>query len=239
MSLAPVVRKELRGYFNSSIAYIVALFFLLFANLWFLYFERFLYQNVASLQGFFSIVPVIYILVLPAITMRAWAEERRRGTDEILLTLPLSEWELVGGKFLASLCLLLLIVLLTVPLPLTLSPLGHFQRGPLLGEYLGAVLLGAAGLAIGQFISAFAANQITAFILSVVGLLFITLVDQVNNLVNLPVGIAGVLNYLSFTFHFSSFDKGIIDSRDIGYFLVVTALFLYLTTRVLVLRKWR
>lgn len=239
MSMGPVVRKEVRAYFNSSIAYIVTLFFLLFANLWFLYFQRFLYQNVASMQGFFSVVPIIYILVLPAITMRAWAEERRRGTEEILLTLPLSEWELVGGKFLASLCLLLLIALLTVSLPLTLSPLGHFQRGPLLGEYLGMILLGASGLAIGQFISAFASNQITAFILSVVGLLFITLVDQINNLINLPVWFAGVLNYLSFDFHFNSFDKGLIDSRDIGYFLVVTALFLYLTTRVLVARKWR
>jgi ABC-2 type transport system permease protein len=239
VSLYPIVRKELLSYFNSSIAYIVALFFLLFGNVWFLYLQRFLYQNVASMQGFFSIVPVIYILTLPAVTMRAWAEERRQGTDEVLLTLPFREWELVVGKFLASLCLLLVITALTIPLPLTLSPLGDFQSGPILGEYLGMILLGAAGLAIGQFVSAFSLNQATAFILSVVGLLFITLVDRVNSLMNLPSWAAGVFDYLSFNFHFNSFDKGLIDSRDVAYFIVVTVFFLYLTTRVLVLRKLR
>lgn len=239
MSVGPVVRKELRSYFNSSIAYIVTLFFLVFGNVWFLYLEHFLYQNVASMQGYFSVVPILYILILPAMTMRSWAEERRRGTDEILLTLPFREWELVVGKFLAALVLLLIMLALTVPLPLTLSPLGDFQRGPLLGEYLGVVLLGAAGLSIGQFVSAFSINQITSFIVSVVGLLFITLINQVNNAASLPVWLAGVVNYLSFTYHFTNFDKGLIDSRDLAYFLVVTALFLYLTTRVLVLRKWR
>lgn len=239
MSFGPVVRKEIRSYFNSSIAYIVTLFFLLFGSFWFLYLQRFLYQNVASMQGYFSIVPIIYILTLPAVTMRTWAEERRRGTDEILLTLPFKEWELVVGKFVASFLLLLLIAALTVPLPLTLLPLGDFQSGPILGEYLGMILLGAAGLAMGQFVSAFAVNQITAFILSVVGLLIITLADQVNALVNLPGWLSGVFNYLSFRFHFTSFDKGLIDSRDVGYFVVVTGLFLYLTSRVLLLRKWR
>lgn len=239
MRIAPVVGKELRSYFNSSIAYIVTLFFLLFGYVWFLYLSRFLYQNVASFQGFFSIVPILYVLILPAITMRSWAEERRRGTDELLLTLPFREWELVTGKFIASLCLVLLIAVLTIPLPLTLWPLGDFQTGPLFGEYLGMVLLGAAGLSIGQFVSAFSINQISAFIFTVVGLLFITLVNQINTYANLPVWFAGILNYLSFNFHFNTFDKGLIDSRDVAYFLFVTALFLYLTTRVLMLRKWK
>lgn len=239
MSIGPLVRKELRSYFNSSIAYIVSLFFLLFGAVWFLYLERFLYQNVASLQGYFSIVPIIYVLVLPALTMRSWAEERRRGTDEILITLPFREWELVVGKFVGGFSLLLVIVALTVPLPLTLSPLGDFQLGPLLGQYLGILLLGAAGLSIGQFVSAFSVNQITAFIVSVVGLLFITLVNQVNSFLDLPVWLASLFNYLSFNYHFGSFDKGLIDSRDLAYFLIVTALFLYLTARVLVHKKWQ
>ena len=239
MSLFAVMRKELQGYFNSSIAYIVVLFFLLFGNIWFLFLQRFLYQNVASMQAYFSIVPVLYILTLPAVTMRAWAEERRRGTDEVLFTLPFREWELVAGKFFASFLLLLVVILLTVPLALTLSPLGDFQTGPLVGQYLGIVLLGAAGLAFGQFVSVYSLNQITAFIVSVVGLLFITLIDQINSFVNLPGFLASLLNYLSFNFHFGSFDKGLIDSRDVVYFLVVTFLFLYLTTRSLILRKWR
>lgn len=239
MSLYPVMRKELRSYFNSSIAYIVVLFFLLLGNVWFLYLQRFLYQNVASLQGYFSIVPMLYVLTLPAMTMRAWAEERRRGTDELLLTLPFREWELVLGKFTASMLLLVLIVVLTLPLPLTLSPLGDFQRGPMVGQYLGMILLGAAGLAIGQFISAFSINQIAAFIVTVVVLLFITLVDQVNSFITLPSWAADIFNYLSLNFHFNSFDKGIIDSRDVVYFVLVTFLFLFLTSRVIGFRKWR
>ena len=239
MSLYPVMRKELRSYFNSSIAYIVVLFFLLLGNIWFLYLQRFLYQNVASLQGYFSIVPILYVLTLPAMTMRAWAEERRRGTDELLFTLPFREWELVLGKFTASLLLLLVIVVLTLPLPLTLSPLGDFQRGPMIGQYVGMILLGAAGLAIGQFISAFSINQITAFIVTVVALLFITLVDQLNSLLNLPAWAAGIFNYLSLNFHFNSFDKGLLDSRDVAYFVLVTILFLFLTGRVIAFRKWR
>lgn len=239
MSLLAVLRKEMQGYFNSSIAYIVVLFFLFFGNIWFLYLQRFLYQNVASMQAYFSIVPVLYILTLPAVTMRTWAEERRRGTDEVLFTLPFREWELVAGKFFASFLLLLVVIVLTIPLSLTLSPLGDFQTGPLIGQYLGVVLLGAAGLALGQFVSVYSLNQITAFIVSVVGLLFITLIDQVNSLMNLPGFLASLLNYLSFNFHFGSFDKGLIDSRDVVYFLAVTFLFLYLTTRSLVVRKWR
>lgn len=234
-----VFKKELKGYFNSPIAYIVVVFFLEFATIWFLYLEQFLYQNVASMQGFFSLVPILYIMVLPALTMRLWAEERRQGTDEILLTLPFSETEVVLGKFLASFFVVGLIALLTLPLTLALMPLGDFQTGPLVGQYVGIVLLGASGVAVGQFVSGFASNQISAFLFSLVALLIITLVGQVNSLIDLPGFAASVLNYFSLSFHFQSFDLGIIDSRDVLYFVLLTAFFLYLNVRVLVHKKWR
>jgi len=233
-----IILKELRGYFNTPIAYIVIIFVLEFTTIWFLYIQQFLYQNVASMGGFFGALPVIYIIALPALTMRAWAEERRQGTSEILLTLPISEGRLVAGKFLAALILLSLIALLTLPLPLTLSPLGRFQFGPIAGQYIGIILLGAAGIAIGQFISAFSSNQITSFLFSVVALLFITLVGQVNTIAQLPNWLASGINYFSLDYHFQSFDKGIIDTRDVIYFLVMTGFFLYLNTKVLVLRRW-
>jgi len=239
MRVMPIVRKELRSYFNSPIAYVVTVAFLAFAAVWFLYLNQFLFQNVASLRGYFSIVPVIYIVVIPALSMRIWAEERRLGTAEILFTLPYREWELVAGKFAASLALLVVIALLTIPLPLTLLPLGDFQKGQIVGEYLGMLLLGAAATAIGQFVSSLVLNQITAFIGGVVSLLFITLIGSVNAFTDLPAWLASTLNWISFRAHFESFDKGLLDSRDILYFLLVTALFLYLTTKSLARGRWR
>lgn len=239
MSFVPIVRKELRSYFNSPIAYVVTVAFLVFASVWFLYLNQFLFQNVASLRGYFSMVPVIFVVVIPALSMRAWAEERRLGTLEVLFTLPYRDWELVAGKFLAALLLILLIEVLTIPLPLTLSPLGDFQFGQILGEYLGMFLLGAAAMAVGQFISSLATNQITAFIGGVVALLFITLVSSVNALADLPGWLAAALNWISFTSHFSSFDMGLLDSRDLLYFVIVAGLFQYLTVRSLARRRSR
>ncbi len=239
MRVMPIVRKELRSYFNSPIAYVVTVAFLVFGSVWFLYLNQFLFQNVASLRGYFSIVPIIYVVVIPALSMRIWAEERRLGTAEILFTLPYREWELVAGKFAAAFVLLVVIALLTLPLPLTLSPLGDFQKGQIAGEYLGMLLLGAAGIAIGQFISSLVLNQITAFLCGVLALLFITLIGTVNAFMDLPAWLASTLNWISFRSHFESFDKGLLDSRDLLYFLLLTALFLYLTTKSLAWRRGR
>ncbi len=239
MSIAPIVKRELRSYFNTPVAYAVALFFLLSCSVWFLVLDQFIFQNVASLRGYFSIVPVVYLLVIPALMMRSWAEERQTGTSEILFTLPLRSSELVAGKLAAGLILIALIALLTVPLPLTLSPLGDFQRGQILGEYLGVLFLAAAGLSICQLASALSANQVSAFILGVAFLVGLTLLNTLNGLLELPLWLSGILNYLSFSFHFESFDKGLIDTRDVAYFAVVTALGMYLTTKALAARKWR
>lgn len=234
-----IFRKEMRSYFNSPIAYIVIVFFLVFTSAWLFFVSQFVLRDTASLRPYFAIMPIVFIGLVPALTMRSWAEEFKLGTAETLFTLPYRETELVAGKFLGAFGLLFLVILLTVPLPITLLPLGNFERGEILGEYLGIALLGAAATAVGLFISSVARNQISAFILGAVALLFLTLVHQVNAVVDLPAWLASVFNYLSLQYHVQSFIRGVLDTRDLVYFLAITFLFLYLNTKTLVLRKWR
>ncbi len=237
--IAAVARRELGSYFNSPVAYIVIVFFLIFTSSWFFFGEQFFAQDSATLRGYFSLWPLAFIILLPALTMRSWAEEHRLGTAEILLTLPFRERELVLGKFAAALALLGLLVVLSLPVPLLVAPLGSFEPGQVVSQYLGVLLLGATGLAAGMFFSALSANQISAFLFTVIFLLFITLIGQVPSLLVLPVRLAGLLSWLSFDFHFDSFRKGLLDTRDVVYFLALTAAFLVLTTRVLLLRRFR
>ncbi len=234
-----LLRKEIASYFNAPIAYIVVVFFLVFTSVWFFYIQQFVAQNVASLRGYFSIFPIVFIVLLPAVTMRSWAEENKSGTVELLLTLPFKEGQTVAGKFLAAFSLLAVTLLLTIPIPLTVSALGDFETGQIVGQYVGVLLLGAAGLSIGLFVSSLSENQITSFILSAVVLLFFTLINQVTFLLELPDMLASVINYLSLNYHFSSFEKGLIDTRDVIFYAALAVFFLYLNTKVLVFRKWR
>ncbi|MEE8440313.1 MAG: ABC transporter permease [Spirochaetia bacterium] len=237
-SILSIVRKEMRSYFNSPIAYIVIVFFLVFTAVWLFYVAQFVVRDTASLRAYFGIMPIVFIGFIPALTMRSWAEEYKLGTEEILLTLPYRESELVLGKFFGAYGLLLLVILLTVFVPFSVTPLGNFERGEIFGEYLGIALLGAAGTAIGLFVSSIARNQVSAFILSAVALLFLTLVGQVNTIVDLPTWMASVVNYVSLQYHVQSFIRGVVDTRDLIYFFVITVLFLYLNVKALVFRKW-
>lgn len=234
-----VLRREIRSYFNSPIAYIVIVAFLVFCASWLFYVTQFAAQDIASLRSYFAIMPVVFIALVPALTMRSWAEEFKLGTEELLLTLPYRETDLVLGKFLGAYGLLLFTLLLTVFVPLSVSPLGNFEAGEIAGEYLGIALLGAAAVAIGLFVSSISRNQISAFIFSAVVLLVLTLISQVNAVVDLPSWLAGVINYVSLQFHVQSFIRGVMDTRDLAYFVLVTALFLYLNTKTLVFRRWR
>ena len=237
-NILPIVRKELKSYFNSPIAYIVVVTFLIFSSIWLFYLQRFFAGNLASLRVFFGIIPFIFIIVMPAITMRSWAEENKLGTLELLMTLPYKESVPVMGKFLAALGLLLIMILLPLPIPVILSRFGSFDRGEIIGQYLGVLLIGSAGISVGLFISAFATNQISAFIISLFVLLIFTLISQVNQVLSLPPWAAGFFNYLSLGFHFSNFQKGLIDTRDLFFYLIVIGLFLYLNVKTLVFKKW-
>jgi ABC-2 type transport system permease protein len=238
-STAALARKELYSYCISPVFYGMGVFFLLFVNIWLFYFQQFFARDMASLRAWFAVFPLAYILVIPAITMKSWAEERRTGSMELLLTMPFSEWSLVLGKFIAAFGVLAVFLLFTVPLPLSLGPLGDFDGGIILGEYLGVLLLGASATALGLFFSSVSRNQAGAFLGSAAALLVVTLINQVSQILNLPRFLADAVNFLSLTFHFESFSRGILDSRDLAFFILSTLLFLFLNTQVLLFRKWR
>jgi len=238
MKALSLTMKELRSAFDSPIAYAVTLFFLLFTSIWLFYIQRFFAMDTASLRSYFAVFPLAFTLVVPALTMRSWAEERKMGTIEVLFSLPLSEWDLVLGKFLASFSILLIALALTLPVPVSVAPLGRFDVGAIFGEYLGAILLGASAISLGQFLSSLAKNQISAFLASVVVLLIATLANQMTSIFELPYAMAQIINYFSLSFHFESFTKGIVDSRDLLFFILTTFFFLFLNQRVLLFRKW-
>ncbi len=233
-----IVKKELRSSFNSPIAYGVVLFFLIFSAIWLFFIQRFFAMDSASLRPYFAVFPIAFTLVVPALTMRSWAEERKLGTAELLLTMPFSETEMVIGKFLSSYAVLSLALVLTLPLPIMMTALGDFDSGAILGEYIGAFLLGAAAISIGLLTSSLAKNQVSAFLSALMVLLVITMANQMTQIFNLPSQLADVINYLSLAFHFESFSKGVIDTRDLLYFLFISALCLYANQRVILFRKW-
>ena len=237
-NILPILKKELKSYFNSPIAYILVVTFLVFSSIWIFFVQSFFAGNIASLRNFFSVIPIVFIVVMPALTMRSWAEEKKLGTMEVLMTLPYRESTLVIGKFLAALTLLVIMIALTLPLPLLLSRFGDFDWGEILGQYIGVVLLGAAGISVGLFVSSLMANQISSFLISLFVLLALTLISQVNRVFAIPPWAAGVVNFVSLGYHFSNFQRGLIDTRDLLYYGIVSALFLYLNTKTLVFRKW-
>ena len=217
MNIKGLIKKELKAYFNSPMAYLVVLFFVLSLNIFFFFFGQFFGKDTAS--------------------MRSWAEERKLKTDMLLFTLPLSEFEIVMGKFISAVILLLLMIVLTLPVPIMLNMFGNFERGQIIGEYIGTFLLGLAGLSIGQFISSRTSNQISAYIFSVVALLFITFIGQITMVINIPKFVDNLFSYLSLSTHFESFEKGIFDTRDFSFFAIITCLFIYLNVKVIKLNK--
>jgi ABC-2 type transport system permease protein len=232
-----VARRELASLLNSPIASIAAVAYLLFTGIWLFFLNHFFAQNEASLRLYFNVVPVVFAVLLPALTMRSWAEERRSGTLELLLTLPFREGELVLGKFLGIMLLLCILLVLSLALPLSLAPLGAFDPGQLAGQYLGTLMIGASGIAAGLFISSLCTSQPSAFVLSALLVLALTLAGPAAVMISLPSWLAGALSFASFSFHFDSFKKGLLDSRDVLYFLAVTGLFLFLNRQALAGRK--
>jgi ABC-2 type transport system permease protein len=196
-------------------------------------------MNQATLRPFFAAFPVAFILVIPMITMKSWAEERKLGSLELLLTLPFSEWDLALGKFIAAMAEVILLLVLTLPVPLSVMGLGSFDAGVIAGEYFGALLLGSSASALGLLLSSLSKNQAGAFLGSAAVLVVTTLINNISAGINLPQAMAAAINFFSLSFHFESFSRGIIDTRDLGFFIVSTVLFLFLNTRVILFRKWR
>lgn len=233
-----LTRKELYSFSISPAFFGVALFFLIFTSVWFFQFQNFFQRGEASLRAYFAGFPLAFILVLPALTMRGWAEERKTGSVELLLTLPLSEWALVLGKFLAAFAAVAALFVLTLPVPLSVSMLGRFDAGVIAAEYAGALLLAASGLALGLLLSALSKNQVAAFLGSAAALVVVMLIGQIPWTMGMPAALAAFIRILALGSHFESFSKGLLDTRDAAYFITATALFLFLNVKVLVFRKW-
>lgn len=224
-SFAIVFRRELRALFLTPIAYIVIALFLVVVG-WF-FFATFFLAGRADLRDFFSLLPLILAFVVPAVTMRLFAEERRSGSYEILSTLPLTGMDVLLAKYASAVAFTLVAVAPTLSYPLFVSGLGDLDWGPVAGGYLGIVLLAMMLCGIGILASALTRNQIVAFIVGLVGCAFFTLIDKM--LYFFPAGVASVLQYLGADYHFRSISKGLLDSRDVVYFLSMAFLTVFAT----------
>lgn len=226
MSQVPYIfKKEFRAYFVSPIAYIVIAVFLLLTGGFFFIFFGFFMNNQASMRDFFMLLPYIFSLVVPAVTMRLFSEELNIGTYEILLTLPVTFRDVILGKFSAAVAFVAAMLVPTLAYPITVSFLGQLDWGPVIGGYVGALFLGAAFSAIGLFVSSLTRNQIIAFILGMLICFALTLFDII--VFFLPPPFLDVIHYLGVNFHFQNIAKGIIDTRDILYFLSISFISLY------------
>lgn len=224
--------REVQAYFNSPMAYIVVCAFLLLAG-W-LYFTPLFLAGTSSMRAFFAIAPILFVVFAPAISMRLVSEELRSGTLELLTTMPVRDVEVVVGKFLAGLTVIAAGLGMTLFWAVSVELVGNLDWGPVIGGYVGLLLCAAALVAIGLMTSAWSRNQIVAFILALVICLALWLLDKITFFV--PGALAGLLEYLSIDYHFQNIARGVIDSRDVLYYLSVTALALYGAMRSLARR---
>ncbi|HAR61869.1 MAG: ABC transporter [Candidatus Margulisiibacteriota bacterium] len=232
-----IFKKEFTSYFTSPIAYIYISIFTLFTG-WFFFRGFFLYGQ-ATMREFFSLLPWIFLFFIPAVTMRTWSEEKKMDTIEILLTLPVKDYQVIMGKYFASLLLVTIAIFLTLPLYLVVSLLGSPDHGVIVCGYLGSVLLGAAYLSIGSFVSSLSENQIVAFILGVTLSFILFILGENIVLYSLPYSVSTVLHYLGLGSHFESISRGVLDSRDIVYYISIIFFFIYLNMQSLEKRKWQ
>lgn len=240
-----IASKEFRSYLKSPMAYIVTCIFLVLTGVFFIFYLTSTNYNDTSIRGFVDPLSVFglsgygnifFLLFAAIITMRLLAEEKKLGTWELLLTSPVRDTEIIIGKFLGSLGILFGMLILTLYYPVLLMVLGDPDLGPIWTSYLGLFLFGSAALAVGLFASSLTSNQIVAAVVSggiLFALWFIGIIAK-----NMPTAIQQVLNYISLSNHFPNFVVGIIDTRDVVYYLSITALFLYMAIRSLETGRW-
>jgi gliding motility-associated transport system permease protein len=236
-----IARRELASYFASPVAYVFLVIFLLLTGFFTFTAGAFFERGEASLASFFLWHPWLYLVLVPAVGMRLWSEERRAGTLELLFTLPIAPWQAILGKFLASWIFLAIALALTFPVVLTVNILGEPDNGQILAGYLGSLLMAGAYLAVTCMTSAMTRNQVVSFILSIVILLFLILAGftPVTDLLVRWANPALVDTVAAFSFmtHFDAFQRGVLDSRDALYFLSVIGFALFATS--VVLRNYR
>jgi ABC-2 type transport system permease protein len=230
-------KKELMSYFNSPIAYIFIAVFLAAGN-W-LFFQNFFVYQQATMREYFSLLPWIFLFLTPAVTMRLWAEEKKSGTIEFLLTMPITTAQAVLAKFFGALAFMFFALLLTITIPVSISFLGRIDFGPVIGSYLGSLFLAGAYLALGLFLSSLTRNQIIAFVLGLVSCFLVFIIGADFVLISAPPALAPLMSFLSLGSHFDNIARGVIDSKDIIYYLSFIFFFLWLNTRVIEKRAWK
>ena len=220
-----IFKKEFYAYFLSPIAYIVISIFLMVTG-WF-FFSTFFIYDLTSMRNYFSMMPIIFSFVAPAVTMRLFSEELNVGSYELLLTMPVSIRQVVLGKFLAGTIFMIVMLLPTISYPVTISFLGELDWGRVMGGYIGAFFLAGSYCAVGLFASSLTRNQIIAFIIGLAICFGLTMLSKI--LFFMPETLLGFLGYLGVDMHFANISKGIIDTRDLLYFVSVIFIGLYAT----------
>jgi len=240
-SVRAIFKRELSGYFGSPVAYVFIVIFLLLLGFFTFYISRFFEMGQADLRGFFQWHTWVYLLLIPALAMKLWAEERRQGTIELVLTLPVTVAEVTLGKFLAAWVFIGFSLFLTFPMVLTVNYLGDPDLGAILCAYVGSFLMAGAYLSVGIMTSSLTKNQVISFILAVVLCLFFVLAGfgPITSIISgwAPVWFVSLISELSFLFHFSSIQRGVLDSRDLIYYVSVIFFMLFVTGVVIQNRK--
>lgn len=238
--VSALFKRELRSYFATPVAYVFIVIFLMLTGVFTFYLGNFYERGQADLRPFFNFHPWLYLFLVPAIAMRLWAEERKSGSIELLMTLPVTPWQAVLGKYLAAWVFTAIALVLTFPIWITVNYLGEPDNGAILTGYIGSLLMAGGFLAIGAFVSAFTRNQVIAFVISVV-VCFVFLLSGFPLVLDAFSGWApqllvdGIAS-LSFLTHFSNISRGVIDFRDLVYFGLLIGAFLYANTIVL---QWK
>ena len=236
-----IMRRELRSYFLTPVAYVFIVIFLVLTSTFTFYLGGFYERSQADLAPFFNFHPWLYLFLVPALSMRLWAEERKSGSIELLMTLPVEIWQAVAGKFLAAWAFTGLALALTFPIWITVNYLGDPDNGAIVAAYIGSLLMAGGFLAVGSCISAATKNQVIAFILAVVAcfLLLLAGFPLVLDVFSAwaPQALVDAIASLSFLTHFANISKGVIDLRDLVYFGLLIGVMLYANAIVLQLKK--
>lgn len=230
-----IARREFAAYFNSPIAYIFIVVFLQVSG--YMFFTQLFLSGEADMRAFFGLAPLIFCFFAPLVTMRLFSEEKQQGTLEMLMSFPLTDWEVVVGKFLAAIGLVAVALAFTFPFAVFVKAYGPLDWGPAIGGYLGLLLMAAAYCGIGVMTSVWSKNQIISAIISFVICFALYLSGKLLQVV--PQGFAPILQAISLDFHFQSIARGVIDTRDVLYYLTLMGISLVIAETSLASRRWR
>ncbi|MCX6161375.1 MAG: ABC transporter permease [Ignavibacteriae bacterium] len=233
-NILTIFKREVRSYFTSPVAYIIIVVFLIITG-WFFTSSLFL-AGVVSMRGVFEIVPFIFLFYIPAISMRTFSEEKKSGTIELLLTKPISDSDIVLGKFFSTLTLAALTLAPTLIYVISLKLLGSLDIGSIISAYIGIILMSGIYISIGLFASSLTENQVVAFIVSFLIIFALFMLNKI--LIFIPAPLITTVEYISTDYHFSSIARGVIDTKDLVYYVSSISIMLLLTRTSLESRKW-